>query len=101
MKRNFIFFTVLLSLFLSSLYVMAQTTDQLIINGYAVWGYGSTNGNSYLLGDKDGVYENYNLALAITANSYQKLYLNSSFEFLKGQIDGVSTFTPKSSTDQI
>ena len=82
MKQFFCVFTIGLAMLLSFQVATAQWNENLLINGYAGWGYGKTDGNKYLLGEEDGEYENFNMALAMSSMPHEKLNVNFSFELL-------------------
>lgn len=54
-----------------------QIGEKLSIHGFGGWGYGKTDGNKYLIGNKDGSFRNSQFALNITANPYEKLTINT------------------------
>jgi len=54
-----------------------QIGEKLSIHGFGGWGYGKTDGNQYLIGNKDGSFRNSQFALNITSNPYDKLTINT------------------------
>jgi hypothetical protein len=55
----------------------AQIMSNVAIHGFGGWAYGKTdNMNRYLVGNKDGNYDNVDFALNLTANPYEKLSLH-------------------------
>lgn len=55
----------------------AQLVEKLSIHGFGGWAYGKTDGNKYLVGNKDGSFRNAQFALNITARPYDKLTINT------------------------
>ena len=101
MKGNKTILILVTVLFLFTTILFAQTTDKLVINGYAGWGYGKSDNNIYLLGTEDGKYANYNLALALAANPSDRVNIFSSFDLQRRQEDNVTSASSGSQTDRI
>ena len=101
MKSNKIILIVVTAIFLFTTYSFAQITDNLVVNGYAGWGFGKSENNIYSLGTEDGKYANYNFALAIAANPADRVSIFSSFDLQRRQEDNVTSASSGSQTDKI
>ncbi len=63
---------------------ISQALGELQLHGYGAWGYGRTNGNNYLLGNKHGNYDNVSFAMVMAFKGNEHLRINASVELLRG-----------------
>ncbi len=62
----------------SSTAIAFEAGNKINFNGYGSWGYGKTdNVNSYLIGNEDGNYSNFQFSLAISAKPAQNLTISA------------------------
>lgn len=59
-----------------------QSADVVQIHGFAGWGYGTTDGNTYLLGTEDGAYDNVNFSLNLNAGLGERLMIAAQAEWV-------------------
>lgn len=55
--------------------------DAVQVHGFAGWGYGKTDGNSYQLGTEDGSYDNVNFSLNLNATLSDRLMIAAQVEW--------------------
>jgi hypothetical protein len=58
--------------------------DNVFLHGYGAWGYGRTDGNTHLLGNDDGSYDNVSLAMVMSAERDHRIRFSSAVWFLRG-----------------
>jgi hypothetical protein len=68
---------IVIALLVGHLSAGAATVAGVNLHGFGGWAYGKTdNANRYLVGNKDGDYNNVDFALNLTANPYEKFFLH-------------------------
>lgn len=67
-----------------------QLPDNLQVHGFAGWGYGKTDGNSFQLGTEDGSYDNVNFSLNLNASLGDRLMIAAQAEWM---MEGDETVT--------
>lgn len=66
--------------FLLTLAFPVSGADPIQVHGFGGWGYGHTDGNRYLVGDKDGVFHNSYFALNVSGTPSERF--SASFQTL-------------------
>lgn len=61
--------------------VLALDKDDLFIHGFGSWAFGDTDGNRYLIGEKDGRYDNVQFSLNIAATPHERVSIVTQVDF--------------------
>lgn len=79
-RRTFILAAIVVLLLTGPAAAQLQS-DTIQIHGFAGWGYGTTDGNTYQLGTEDGSYDNVNFSLNLNAALSDRLMVAAQVEW--------------------